>query len=101
MTRTQLVERIAERTGRPKAEADTLVEAVLSTISDALASGDTVELRGFGRFQVNQRKERQGRSLHTGETITIPAKRAVAFKPGKELAAQVNGPAPVGQTTSA
>jgi nucleoid DNA-binding protein len=101
MTRTQLVEQLAEKMGRPKTEADTLLEAVLGTIGDALVAGEPVELRGFGRFQVNQRKERQGRNLHTGETITIPAKKAVAFKPGKELTGKVNASAPAGQTTSA
>jgi hypothetical protein len=54
-------------------------------IAETLRSNERVDLRGFGRFTVKDRKERQGRNPRTGESITITAKRDASFKPGEEL----------------
>jgi nucleoid DNA-binding protein len=63
MTRTDLIDRIADSTGRTKKEADDIIGIVLSEISDALARGEKVDLRGFGTFQVTSKPERQGRNI--------------------------------------
>ncbi len=64
---------------------------MLTHVSDALAKGEKVDLRGFGNFVMREKAARQGRNPKTGETIEISARKAVAFKPSKELAAKVNG----------
>ena len=76
-----------------------MVDTVLTTITDALAKGDKVDLRGFGSFQVSAKKERQGRNPRTGEGMTIPARNVAVFKPSKELSTRVNGTPVDGQTT--
>ena len=90
MTKSEIVTAVAATTEQSKQEAEQAVEAVLTSIVQALVKGEKVDLRGFGRFQVNQKKERQGRNPKTGETVTIAAKRVTVFKPGKELSAHVN-----------
>jgi DNA-binding protein HU-beta len=90
MTKTDLIDRVAERTRRTKKEAEEVVESVLACIAGSLASGENVDLRGFGSFQVSEKPERQGRNPRTGEALTIAARRVAGFKPGKELAERVN-----------
>jgi DNA-binding protein HU-beta len=93
MTKANLIDQIAEQTERTKKEAEQIIDAVLGAIADALAKGDKVDLRGFGTFQVNGKKERQGRNPQTGEALTIAARNVAVFKAGKELAERVNGSA--------
>ena len=64
---------------------------VLASITEALAKGEKVDLRGFGSFQVSGKKERQGRNPRTGETMTIAARNVAVFKPSKELSGRLNG----------
>jgi integration host factor beta subunit len=90
MTKNNLIEQVVETTQCNKKDAEQIVEAVLSQITDALAKGEKVDLRGFGSFQANRKKERQGRNPQTGETMTIAAKTVAVFKPSKELAERVN-----------
>ena len=90
MTKQNLVDQIADTAQSSKKEAEQLVEAVLSHIAEALRKGEKVDLRGFGSFQVSEKKERQGRNPRTGETMMIPAKKVAMFKPSKELAERVN-----------
>ena len=85
MTKTQLIDVVSAKTGRQKAEVETVIESVLEAIAETLQANQRVDLRGFGSFVVKQKKERQGRNPRTGETITIPAKRDAGFKAGKEL----------------
>jgi len=85
MTKQQLIEAVSEKTGLGKTEVEAAVDSILGTIITALSSNDRVDLRGFGSFVVKEKKERQGRNPRTGEAITIPAKRDVGFKAGKEL----------------
>jgi DNA-binding protein HU-beta len=91
MTKAHLIDQIAESMQRTKREAEQGVDAVLAAIADALEKGDKVDLRGFGTFQVNGKKERQGRNPKTGEALTIAARNVAVFKPSKELAGRVNG----------
>ena len=85
MTRSELAARVAAQASLPAAAADRAVVAVFSAISDALASGETVTLTGFGTFSTRRREARQGRNPRTGESITIVASNVPAFKAGRTL----------------
>ena len=66
------------------------VKALLQQMSDALASGERIEIRGFGSFTLHCRPPRIARNPRTGEPVAIPARYAPHFKPGKELRDRVN-----------
>ena len=85
MTKSQLIDAVAAKTGREKVEVEAVLESVLGSIGEALQSNQRVDIRGFGSFVVKEKKERQGRNPRTGEAITIAAKRDAGFKAGKEL----------------
>lgn len=91
MNKTELIARVAEKTNLTKKAAGDAVEAVLETITEALAGGDKVTLVGFGTFEVRDRAARRGVNPATGETIEIPASRVPAFKAGKSLKETVSG----------
>jgi len=76
--------------GITKKQADEAVRAVFDSITHYLASDDSVQLPGFGRFSVSSRAAREGRNPATGDTIKIPASKSVKFKQGKELKDAVN-----------
>ncbi|MFD1409822.1 HU family DNA-binding protein [Kroppenstedtia eburnea] len=90
MNKTELIERVAESTGKTKKESAQLVEAVLDSIAEALRNGEKVSLIGFGNFEVRERAARTGRNPQTGEPIEIGASKVPAFKPGKQLKEAVN-----------
>ena len=85
MTKTELIENVAQAADITKKEAAQAVNVVLDTIEKALKNEDSVALPGFGTFSVRERSERKGRNPQTGEEITIPAGKAVRFKAGKNL----------------
>lgn len=85
MNKSELISKVAEKTGLTKKLAGDSVEAVLSSIEEALASGEKVTLVGFGTFEVRDRAARKGVNPATGETIDIAATRVPAFKSGKAL----------------
>ncbi|WP_124728442.1 HU family DNA-binding protein [Staphylospora marina] len=91
MNKAELIDRVAESTGKTKKEAGAVVEAVLSSISEALKNGEKVTLIGFGNFEVRDRAARKGRNPQTGEEIHIEASKTPVFKPGKQLKELVNG----------
>jgi integration host factor subunit beta len=92
MLRSELVTRLQEEFQPMRAsEVEHAVEIVLEEISEALAQGGRVELRGFGAFSVRQREARTGRNPRTGAAVKVSAKRVPFFKPGKELRLKVNG----------
>jgi len=91
MNKTDLVDAVAQATDTSKADAANAVDAVLDTITDALKSGDGVQLIGFGNFSVADRAAREGRNPRTGETIQIAASKQPKFKAGKALKDAVNG----------
>jgi nucleoid DNA-binding protein len=90
MTKNNLIDHVSEATKGTKKDVEAVLDAVLSGITDALAKGEKVDLRGFGSFQVSGKKERQGRNPRTGETMTIAARNVAVFKPSKELAGRLN-----------
>lgn len=85
MIKQDLIQRVVDRTGLPRTKAEASVDAIFEAMKKALASGDRIELRGFGVFTVKPRKTGVGRNPRTGAEVTITPGRAVRFKPGKEL----------------
>ncbi len=90
MNKAELIEAVAEQADLSKADAGRAVDAVVSTITDALAKQDDVALVGFGTFTVRERAARAGRNPQTGATIQIAAAKVPAFKAGKALKDAVN-----------
>jgi DNA-binding protein HU-beta len=85
LNKTELINAVAERSGLTKKAANDAVEAVLESITNALANGEKVTLVGFGTFEVRERAARKGVNPATGEPIDIPAAKVPAFKAGKAL----------------
>jgi len=85
MTKTDLIDMVAEKTGLTKADAERSVNAFIDGVSGALARGEKVTVTGFGTFEVRQRAARMGRNPQTGAPLHIPATKTPAFKAGKVL----------------
>jgi DNA-binding protein HU-beta len=85
MNKAELISQVSEKSDMTKKDAEKAVSAFLSTIEEALAGGDKVQLVGFGTFEVRERAARKGRNPQTGEEIEIAAARVPVFKPGKSL----------------
>jgi integration host factor subunit alpha len=91
MTKADIVDQIANRTGFTKPVSFDLVESVLSIMKDTLAEGETVKVSGFGSFIVKAKHDRRGRNPQTGEEIVIDARRVLTFKPSLMLKDAING----------
>jgi DNA-binding protein HU-beta len=85
LSKQDVINSVADATGMTKKEAGDAVDAVVNTIKNALAEGNSVGLIGFGSFEVKTRAARTGRNPQTGAELDIPAKNVPAFKAGKEL----------------
>lgn len=85
MNKTDLVNNIAEKSGLTKKDVEAVLNSFLGEITDALASGDKVQLIGFGTFETRKRAGRTGRNPQTGNTIEIPESNVPAFKAGNKL----------------
>jgi integration host factor subunit beta len=91
MIRSELVAALArENPGLRAEEVEKVVTTFFDEISQKLASGGRVELRGFGAFSTRSRDARKGRNPRTGETVDVPGKSVPYFKPGKEMRARLN-----------
>ncbi|BBA70610.1 integration host factor subunit alpha [Geobacter sulfurreducens] len=90
MTKADIIEQIAEKTGFTKKESVELVELVFETMKDTLESGENLKISGFGNFNVKQKSDRRGRNPQTGEEITIEARRILTFKPSVILKNAIN-----------
>jgi DNA-binding protein HU-beta len=90
MNKAELIERVHRKMNLGKSAVEQVINSALEATQAALATGEEVVLTGFGKFQVNKSAAREGRNPKTGEVITIPAGRRVAFKPGKTLKEAVN-----------
>lgn len=90
LTKTDLIDQLADKTGMTKAEAKGALDGLVDLLSDNLKKGNKIQLTGFGTFEVRDRKAREGRNPSTGETIQIAASKAPAFKAGKALKDAVN-----------
>jgi len=92
VTKSEFIDQVADRSGLSKRDASEAVEAVLTTIEDALKRGSDVTFSGFGKFSVSQRSAREGRNPATGERIHIAASKAPKFTAGASLKKSVNAP---------
>jgi DNA-binding protein HU-beta len=85
MIKADIVKRVAEVSEVPRVKAALAVDTILRAMKDALRSGKRIELRGFGVFQVRDRKKGVGRNPKTGVEVPIRPGKTVRFKPGKSL----------------
>ncbi|MBC2777273.1 integration host factor subunit beta [Parasphingopyxis marina] len=91
MIRSELVQKIAaDNPDLSSKDVERLVNSFFNAITEQLARGGRVELRGFGAFSTRQRKARVGRNPRTGDAVQVPAKRVPYFKPGKEMRERLN-----------
>lgn len=91
MTRAELIEVLArKRSNIPYNDVEQTVKTLLEQMSESLASGERIEIRGFGSFSLHFRPPRVGRNPKTGEAVTLESKYVPHFKPGKELRERVN-----------
>ncbi|HEX7647854.1 MAG TPA: integration host factor subunit alpha, partial [Noviherbaspirillum sp.] len=89
LTKAELAELLFDNVGLNKREAKDMVEAFFEVIRDALESGDSVKLSGFGNFQLRDKPQRPGRNPKTGEEIPITARRVVTFHASQKLKGMV------------
>ncbi len=85
MNKAELVAAIAEKAEVSKKDAEKMVGAFISTVTDELKKGEKIALIGFGTFETRQRAAREGKNPQTGAAIKIPASVVPAFKAGKAL----------------
>jgi integration host factor subunit beta len=91
MTKSELIARLAQRFPQLVAkDADLAVKMILDAMSETLAKGDRIEIRGFGSFSLNYRPPRVGRNPKSGVKVEVPAKYVPHFKAGKELRERVD-----------
>jgi len=91
MTRSELIAALADANPHLRgADVELIVGTIFDGISEALARGERVELRGFGAFTVKRRNARTGRNPRTGEAVPVEEKSVPFFKAGKELRDRVN-----------
>ncbi len=90
MNKSELIDAIAEETGLTKKDSEASLKAFINTVSKELKKGGTVQLIGFGTFEVGKRAARVGRNPKTGENIKIKASKNPKFKAGKALKDLVN-----------
>lgn len=85
MNKTDLVNEVAEKAGLSKADSKKALDAVLESISQALANEDKVQLLGFGTFAVVEKPAREGINPRTKEKIQIPARKVIKFKASESV----------------
>ena len=91
MTKSDIVEIVAEKCGISKKDSMDMVESVFSVLKATLEKGEDIKISGFGKFEVKNKHERKGRNPQTGESIIIDARRILSFKPSTILKESING----------
>ena len=91
MTKADLIHQVANSNQHLTVkEAELIVNLIFDSMTEALAKGDRIEIRGFGSFKVKHREAREGRNPRTGVPVRIPSKRYPAFKIGRKLEKMIN-----------
>ncbi len=91
ITKSDLINQLVKRFPKlPLRDTDFAVKRILDALSQSLAAGQRIEIRGFGSFSVTRRPQRIGRNPKSGEKVVVPEKRVPHFKPGKELRERVD-----------
>lgn len=85
MNKADLIDKVAEKCGCTKADAERMMDVVLDTITGTLKKGEEVAIAGLGKFTARTRAAREGRNPRTGETVHIPAMRVPKFSASKTL----------------
>src|ERR1700681_2219996 len=85
MTKKDLTKAISDEMDLTQGQASEIVQRVLDGITETLLNEGRIELRNFGVFEVRKRKPRKARNPRTGESVQVPAKLVVTFKPGREM----------------
>ena len=100
MNKTELIEAVATRSNTTRNQTAAMLNGLLDVIQSTLASGNNVQLVGFGTFSITERASREGRNPATGKSMTIPAKKVVRFKPGKALSDSAAAVKPIATSKS-
>ena len=91
MTKRELIEKLAEKVKTLSLkDSEIIVNTIFDSMTEALATGDRIEIRGFGSVQVKERRPREGRNPRTGEKVSVEEKKVPFFKVGKELKERVD-----------
>ena len=89
MNKAELVSKVAEATSQSKTVTREVLEVFLDAVGETLASGNKIEIRGFGSFKVKRRKQQVARNPRTGEKVTVPSRFVPSFKPSRQLLEKV------------
>ena len=90
MTKADIVDIVSNSTGITKVETEAVINGFLDTVIDAMKSGETIELRGFGSFKVVKRAQRVARNPKTNEEVIVPEQHVPVLKVSKEFKKEVN-----------
>ena len=90
MNKSEFLAKIADDTGFKKSEAEKFLDSFIANVKEVMASGDKLQLVGFGTFEAKEREARTGVNPATGEKIEIAACKVPSFKPGKGLKDELN-----------
>ena len=85
MTKADLVEQVAEKTGLTRTDVAATVDAFLDAVKRSLENGSNIEIRGFGTFKIKPRKARKARNPRTGDVVPVPDRKIPVFKPSNEF----------------
>lgn len=89
MTKADLVEQVAEKTGLTRTDVAAAVDNLLEAVKKSLENGKNIEIRGFGTFKIKQRKARKARNPRTGQEVPVPDRKIPVFKPSNEFKTMV------------
>src|SRR6185436_14762554 len=96
MTKSDLIEVVAEKLQIPKGKAEQIVNCIFDSMEESLKNGQRIEIRGFGSFEIRRYKAYEGRNPRTGDPVGVQPKKLPFFKVGKELKERVNAAAQKG-----
>lgn len=94
MTKSDLIEVVAQQLQLPKGKAEQIVNCIFDSMEESLKRGQRIEIRGFGSFEIRRYKAYEGRNPRTGDPVDVNPKRLPFFKVGKELKERVNASSP-------
>jgi len=89
MTKKDIILKVADQTKLKQTDVKRVIQLTIDCMIDALMRGEKIELRNFGVFKVKQRKSRTGRNPRTGQTVPVPPRKVVVFKPGLDMKTKV------------
>jgi len=91
ITKAHIIESIQAQLGSTKKQSTECVETVLQILKETLASGEDILIPGFGKFKVNSKDRRKGRNPATGDSLMLPPRKVVTFRPSVKLKQKLNG----------